>query len=259
MQRKALLAVALAAMLALAGCGGTGGTTTAQTQPTTETTTQQAVDYPPGISADGVESGFELTGAHADALRAQNYTVNYLRTASYENGSAYESVAWTTEYSSDAVYATKKYNQAPPSASSDSVTAWTNGSTVALLRSPVSSPSSSVTHVSGGVDKIEFVRTPGEWKESLYTLVASGDMSVEQTGDGEFTLTYTGDSTITVNYAGTTREVTPTTLEVTVTSQGFVKKVDFEYTTTVDGKTVSVSELIIFESGGVTVTHPNWA
>ncbi|QDX41588.1 hypothetical protein [Salarchaeum sp. JOR-1] len=257
MRRTALLAVALAAMLALAGCGGTGETTTAPTPNTT--TTQASVDYPPGVTADGVESGFDLTGAHADALRAGNYSVNYLRTASYENGSSYESVAWTTEYGTETVYTSQSYNHAPAGVEYDTVKAWTNGSTVAFQRSAVGSSTSSFTHVSGGVDEISFVRTPGEWKEYLYTVAASGEMAVSQTDDGAFTLTYDGNSTVTVNYAGQTREVDPTTLELTVAGNGFIQKVVFEYTATIDGETVTVSELVIFQNEDVTVTNPTWA
>lgn len=257
MRRTALLAVALAAMLALAGCGGTSGTTTAPT--TNTTTTQASVDYPPGVSADGVESGFELTGAHADALSAGNYSVNYLRTATYENGTSYESVAWTTEHSTDTTYASQSYNQAPPSVEYDTTKAWTNGTTVTLQRSAVGSATTSTTQVSGGMNEISFVRTPSQWKEYLYTVVASGEMNVTQADSGAVTLTYTGDSTVTLDYAGQTREVTPTALELPVSSSGFIQTVDFEYTTTVDGETVTVSELVIFQNEDVTVTNPPWA
>jgi len=261
MRRAALLAVALAAMLALAGCGGTGGTTTqTTTQATTQqTTTQASVDYPPGVTADGVESGFELTGAHAEMLNSENYTVSVIQTANYDNGTSYESGAWNTKWTTTGeVHATQAYNQAPPTAEYNSIEAWTNGSTVAFQRSEVGNASSTITHVSGGVGEIDIVQDPGTWKEELYTLVASNDMAVSQTDDGDFVLSLDGDNTVTYNYAGKTREVTPTTLEFTVTAEGFVKKVNFEFDTKIDGRTVHVSRTIIFEQGA-TVQKPGWA
>lgn len=262
MRRSALLAVALAVMLALAGCGGTGETTTqtqTQNQTTTQATTQAAANFPPGIGENGVQSGFDLTNAHAEALQSANYTVSYSRTANYENGTSYESVAWTTQWSSETVYGSLSYNNAPPTADYSSITAWTNGSSVAFQRSPVENSSTMTSHVSGGVGEISFVKTPDQWNEYLYTLVASGQMEVEQTTSNEFTLTYTGDSTVTVNYAGETREVTPISLEITVNSEGFIQKANFEYETTVNDETVTVSELVIFQQGDVTVEHPAWA
>lgn len=261
MRRAALVAVALAAMLALAGCGGGGDTTTTQTttQATTQATTTQQMDYPPGVSADGVDDGFGLTKAHADVLSSSNYTVSVIQTANYDNGTSYESGAWTTKWTTSGdVLATQKYNQAPPTATYNSIEAWTNGSTVAFQRSEVGNSSSSVSHTSGGVGEIDFVQSPGTWKEELYTLVASNDMKVSQKDNGDFELSLDGSSTVTYSYAGKTREVTPTTLDVTVTSEGFIKKVDFEFDTKIDGQTVHVSRTIIFEQGA-SVQKPSWA
>ncbi|MEE6208814.1 hypothetical protein U3A55_01400 [Salarchaeum sp. III] len=250
MRRTALLAVALAAMLALAGCGGTSGTTTAPT--TNTTTTQASVDYPPGVSADGVESGFELTGAHAETLRTADYTVTEI-TSIRVNGSGYKAYMQTTKAAGDTMSASRSYSATPSGNNVSSAEFWANASTGVIQYTH--DDGNTTTTTVGSAGDTDLVRTPDQWSESLYTLVASGQLEVSETDEGNFALRASGPLNVTTDYG----EVTTETLTATVTPNGFVTDISVSYTTTINGETATVSKQFAFERGDVTVTKPTWA
>jgi len=250
MRRTALLAVTLAAMLALAGCAGTSGTTTAPT--TNATTTQASVDYPPGVTADGVESGFDLTDAHAEALRSSDYEVTEITTIRV-NGSGYKTYMQTTKADGDTMSASRSYSATPPGTDHSSAQFWANATTGVIQYTH--DDGNTTTATVGGAGDTDLVRTPDQWSEYLYTLLAAGQLEVSETDDGNVALRAAGPRNVTTDYGEGTTE----SLSATVTPDGFVTDLSVTYTTTIDGETATVSKQFTFEQGDVTVTKPTWA
>ncbi|GAA0643850.1 hypothetical protein GCM10009019_02100 [Salarchaeum japonicum] len=237
-------------MLALAGCGGTGGSTTAPT--TNTTTTQASVDYPPGVTAAGVESGFDLTDAHAEALRTSDYEVTEI-TSVRVNGSGYEAYMQTTKASGDTLSASRGYSATPPGNDYSSVAFWSNATTGTVQYTH--DDGNTTTATVGGPGDTDLVRTPDQWSEYLYTLLAAGQLEVSETDDGNVELRATDAVNVSTEYG----EAATETLSATVTPNGFVTDISVSYTTTIDGEPATVSKQFTFERGDVTVTKPAWA
>lgn len=163
--------VVLALLVSLAGCGGgVGGDAGARTvnpaladTPTVSPTPTPEPDYPPGVTADGVDVG-ELTTAHDRGLARRNSTVRFERSVVAANGTTLSVRRSVTESARERLGFRIEVNGSLPGEAGPPLSTfafWTNGS-VTAIRSVAENGSPTYQVVPGRPPTVTAVDDSGE-------------------------------------------------------------------------------------------------
>lgn len=283
-------ALAALSIVLLAGCSGFGfgpgspttdtatlANTTSTTTPNTATTTtttatttaEESAQFPPGITADGVEEPFTVSGAHETILQESSYSVQEVSEISYaENGTVYTRNTVSTQVSSTEnrfLFNSTMEGSFPRfgNETNGTVAHYSNGSVA--FRKIETGQNSTYGIIAGPsgqtVPPSEVSRgTPlnNEWIPVL--LAGFSNDSVTKQDESTYRVTATsfkGDS-LEVDGLMVTN-VTAANLTATVTADGLVKTYQLSFQGTVNGDEVNVTEQVTYSDiGSTTVEQPSW-
>jgi hypothetical protein len=263
---------AVALVVLLAGCPSLGGGLT----PTSTPEFASAGDaYPPGVGPSGVDGPARLAGAHDEQVSSTSYTLVSNRTIEGADGRLRSRIDIRLELAAD-----RDFRVAVRTAGFDgplvlgrppaSATFWSNGSVHArALRRGNETTYNRFTPVDGHVGTWRYWRSTAAfggaggyaygWFRSVFSDVRT---RLARTGEADGTRLFylEGRSVRAANFArvgdGPIRNLS---LDVAVTGDGLVRRVDLRYDRSVDGQPVTVRWTLAYEDvGATTVERPPW-
>ncbi|WP_435062579.1 DUF7537 family lipoprotein [Halobaculum sp. EA56] len=262
------LAVAVVCVVLLAGCGAGGDRGGGRTvnpalagTPTASPTPTPAPDYPPGVTADGVDVR-ALTAAHDRALVRRNSTVRFSRTVVAADGTTLATRESVTEHAGDRLGFRLVANGSLPGEPDPALRSfafWTNGS-VTAIRSVNGTGAVSYQVVPGRPATLTGVDDSGEGL--VFAAFAGTDARVAGTAtvDGEEM------TVIRAEHDRLNRSGRPTVRNLTavayVTDEGVVRSFELRYTATYgegdDAVVATTTERFRATVGDTAAAPPDW-
>ena len=259
-----LPSVAVAALLLLAGCSGLAAPVDEprtvnphlDSTPSPTATPGSGVDYPPGVSADGVDAG-RLAAAHADTLKNRSKAVRAHTTILAANGTTLLSRTTTTRTDGDALAVSVRTVGASPGFLGPFLDYgyWSDGdATLVRQQRPDGT--------------VRYRKRPGDAKPTIGVSPTGRAIVEPLLYYAEFRYVGTerrGNATYHVLAAGTvtfrrTEDARNVRVAAAVTPEGVVESTSLRYDTTLRGVEVTVVERFrVFDVGSTTVERPGWA
>lgn len=267
--RRLATVLVLAAALALAGCGGSGGTTTTAANATDATVTDgtattttgpnQNVEYPTGVTADGLQNRTALFAADWTALNESGFVadawINQSVSGQQDAGGAGYRRASVEPGGGNATLQIRRR-----SASRDvSTDVWQNTS-FGLTRIVETAPDGASATQYRRRDGAERFRTNPVTSGGPASLVALGaydDVSVEGSG-ADTRITLTADGVNETRASGLRFNVTGYTGEMVVDRTGRIRAIDVRLETSGRQAVTYTVDYDLRETGGVAVDRPAW-
>lgn len=259
-----LPSVTVAALLLLAGCSGLAGPTdeprtvnpNLDSTPSATATSPPGADYPPGVSADGVDAG-RLATAHADALENRSKAVRAHITILAANGTTLLSRTTTTRTDGDALSVSVQVVGAQPGFLGPFLDYgfWSDGNATLVRRER---PDGTVRYRERPGDArptIGVSPTGRAIVEPLLYSAAFQYVGTERRGNATYHVLTAG----TVEF-GRTENARNVRVAIAVTPEGVVESTSLRYDTRLRGVEVTIVERFrVFDVGSTTVERPGWA
>ena len=263
--RRLATVLVLAAALALAGCGGQGGTTTTAANATTATddpattgTPDANVDYPAGVSADGMTNRTALFVADWTALNESGYVAASWFNQSASGGSNEVAIRRQARIEAGGQDGDLRIEQRA-SVGTITTDVWRNA-TVGLTRIGETAPDApSSTRYRRRADVSTF-RTNVITSGAPANLVALGEYdSVSVAGSGADTrITIAADAVNATRASGLQFNVSSYEGEIVVDERGRIRAMDVTLVTSGQQAATFTLDYDLRETGGVTVERPSW-
>lgn len=218
---------------------------------------ENATEYPPGVSEEGITDPLELVNAHRETLENTSYTISTSATYHRPNGTLFSQtytatrVAPGAESFSVATTQTMRNATRPLGIQHYDIEVWAN-ETDALVARDFRDGNASYQRTSRASAPFE----PNAQWELLYAAFGSGDATlvgqVERNGTTLYKIASQPSEGSVTNEFG--YEYT-----ALVDSQGVVRTVQMTQRSTIDGRPVVVSRTVrVSELGNTTVERPSW-
>lgn len=267
--RRLATVLILAAALVLAGCGGLSGTTTTETNATTATTAtdgtatstgpNQNVDYPPGVTASGLENRTALFAADWTALNESGFVadtwINQSVSGQEGAGSAGYQRARVEPGSESAALQIRRL-----SAGSESTTDVWQNTTFGLTRiveTDADGASESLFRRRGEVNRFRTNPIASGGPANLVALGQYDEVSVEGSG-ADTRITLTADGVNESRASGLQFNVSGYSGELVVDQEGRIRAIDVTLETSGQRAATFTADYELQSTGGVTVDRPAW-
>ena len=266
--RRLATVLVLAAALALAGCGGSGGTTTTAANATdatdaagtaTTTNSNQNVEYPAGVTADGLQNRTALFAADWTALNESGFVADAWINQSVSGRQSTNIAAYQrARVESGGGNAALQIRRRSPSRDVDT-NVWQN-TTFGLTRIVETAPDGASATQFRRRDEVDRFRTNPITSGGPASLVAIGEYdSVSVEGSGADTrITLTADGVNETRASGLRFNVSGYAGELVVDRTGRIRTIDVTLETSGQQAAAYAVDYDLRRTGGTTVSRPAW-
>lgn len=261
--------IVVALLVVTSGCAGLGyDSGPAPTATSTRTTEEPPSRFPPGITSGAASAPFELSAAHAAALRGISYTVNETYEIRYANGTLYTAEAESTRVAADRTTYRHESTVSGTAtrflgASDGTVTQFSNGSVV-FRRTRVSGETRYETVDNSNTEPAAPASvshgTPRNDERIAVVFGAISNVTATRSNGSSYRVEASGAEVDSVEVGGIPIDnLTGIEFDATVTRDGLVREYRLSFEGELRGSDVVVSEHVGYSSVGATsVERPSW-